>query len=573
MISNIIALIAIMLYDKKNRITDKKIAKVHGKKLFLFIIIVVIIIINIMNAISKARISSHFWGNTNPVTTTNTAHFNAAWITFTLYLFIYLGISGIGIMILLGLSALEGGYIKMLYRKIIESLPPEENNWEYQKTVKRHEDEKKCITKVRIYSALEIFIVLIAAVGGYWTLWLADEKWNNQPLYNLMIVELAIVILWALFISPYFQYKREEKFYFKDPHRNWKTLALEERGLGSWKTYYREDKKKHKKLIMYLLYFNVLGLWGLAWDNGGGEDIIGAVIFDALGIAESAAVPTMTIFYLAWNLLFLGYTGYITIYNNSTEGKIYKVLMFLVIGSFTLGTVGIINAFEREFYGFNWVSSDFILGMLTVIAVFGIISILLIYIVFPVAIRFDNFEVVKKDIAVIMISTIIFMSIFAAFFDFFLPMLDADGTIFQHPYPFHSGLDEDASYLWNHFVLGHYLIGWYGYVWWGFVQQFLFMSYFLRLLYRTFPNSKGFLPAGLSSLIFGIIHFPDWPLMLFTGIAGLMWSYFWQKKYINKDGKEVRGNNLYIWGIMHGMGGTFVGQLIPISMSVGPFNV
>ena len=118
-----------------------------------------------------------------------------------------------------------------------------------------------------------------------------------------------------------------------------------------------------------------------------------------------------------------------------------------------------------------------------------------------------------------------------------------------------------------------YLIGWYGYVWWGFVQQFLFMSYFLRLLYRTFPKSEGFIPAGFSSLIFGIIHYPDWPLMLFTGVAGLMWAYFWQKRYVNKDGKEVRGNNLYIWGMIHGFGGTFVSHLIPISMSVGPFNV
>jgi hypothetical protein len=563
-----------MSYDKKNIITDQKLKKVHVNKLVLLIAGLILLVINIIVAASNARVASSFWGNANAVTTTSTSHFNSVWTTFVLYFFIYLGIAAIGIMILLGLSGLEGGYIKMLYRRKIESLPPEEDNWEYNKTTKRHEEEKKCINKVRAYSAIELVVVLVAAVGGYWTLWLADvDQWNIPELYTAMIVELAIVAIWALILSPFFQYKREKKFYFKDPHQNWKTLEFEERGLGSWKTYYREDRKKHNKLMAYLIYFNILGLWGLAWNNGGGENIVGGVIFNALGIAETAVVPTMIIFYLAWNILFLVYTGLITIYNNSTEGKIYKVLLFLVIFFFTLGTIGLLNAFETEIMYYNWASMDFILGMVTVVVLFGLFVFLLYFFVLPIAVRLDNFEVVKKDIAVIMISTIVFMSIFAAFFDFFLPMADASGTPFQHGYPYLSGLDEDASYLWNNFAFPIYLIGWYGYVWWGFVQQFLFMSYFLRLLYRIFPKSEGFLPAGFSSLIFGIIHYPDWPLMLFTGVAGLMWAYFWQKKYINKDGKEVRGNNLYIWGMIHGFGGTFVSQLIPISMSVGPFNV
>ena len=164
------------------------------------------------------------------------------------------------------------------------------------------------------------------------------------------------------------------------------------------------------------------------------------------------------------------------------------------------------------------------------------------------------------------------MAIFSVIYDFFLPMETGGGIFIQHGYPFRTGLENDASNKWENFNLPHYLIHWYGYVWWGFIQQYLFMSYFLRLISRVFPHSKGFLPAALSSLIFGIIHFPDWPLMLFTGVAGMMWAYYWQKEYITKDGKIVRGNNLFLWGMIHGFGGTFVYYLIPISMSVGPFN-
>ena len=172
---------------------------------------------------------------------------------------------------------------------------------------------------------------------------------------------------------------------------------------------------------------------------------------------------------------------------------------------------------------------DFILGMVLASALFGIFAVLLVLFIFPVAIRFDNFEAPKKDIIIIMINTIILMAILVAIYDFYLPMTTEEGATIMHGYPYRTGPENQASYKSDYFDLGGYLIHWYGYVWWGFIQQYLFMSYFLRLLYKIFPHSKGYLPAGLSCLIFGIIHFPDWPLMLFTGIAGFLWSFTWQK--------------------------------------------
>ncbi|MHA1343040.1 MAG: hypothetical protein ACTSQG_03585 [Promethearchaeota archaeon] len=573
---NCFGFVAIALFNRKDLIMDQEIPGIYLKKIILIIFSAILIILNIIFAIQYADLCAEFWKYGNPLNSPSGKSFTAVWYTIILYIFIFLGIAGLGIMCLLGLSALEGGFIKMLYRQKIESLPPEENVWEFHKTVERHIVEKECFNKTRIWSAIELISIIALAVGGYWTLWLAQEIWNNKFLYNLMIIELAFVIIWIFILSGYFHYRREQKYYWKDPHHNFKTVSFEDRGLGSWKTYYREDIKKRKKLIMFLLYFNLLGLWGLAYDfkrsGGGGVNAMRDWFFAPLGISEEAVLPCMIVFYVSLNLFFLMYTAHITIFDNSNEGKFYKFLMLSIIACFTFGGVLIISAFEDKLSTFNWNSLEFVFGLITVFSIFLIFALILVFFIFPVAIRFDNFELVKKDILLIFISTIILMTIFCVLFDFFLPMTRSDGSLIMYGYPYKTGAENDASFKWENFNLGGFLIHWYGYVWWGFVQQFLFMSYFLRLLTKVFPNSKGFLPAALSSCIFGIIHFPDWPLMLFTGLAGLMWAYFWQKDYTNREGKEVKGNNLYIWGVVHGFGGTLVYYLIPISMSVGPFN-
>ena len=124
---------------------------------------------------------------------------------------------------------------------------------------------------------------------------------------------------------------------------------------------------------------------------------------------------------------------------------------FLVIFLFTIGTYGLITAFEDRLAGFNWISMDFVMGMVIVVALYGLLALLLVIFIFPVAIKFDNFEVVKKDVFVIMISTIVLISVMAAFFNFFLPMVDGSGEIIQHGYPFDKGADHSAQYLWNNF--------------------------------------------------------------------------------------------------------------------------
>ncbi len=576
MLANVIGFFAISYYERENKITEEKVEKTDFGKIILIGLFLALIVVNLILAIQFGEASGKFWNEDAHFLRANSdAAFTARWYTIILYVFIFLGAVGLCILTTLGLSGLEGGYIKMLYRQKIESIPPEEDVWEFTKTKTRHELEKKCFNGTRVYAAIELITVIFLAVWGYWTLWIYSEKGPmgyNPTIELLMTIELVLLVaVWVFVLSPYLQYRYERKYYFKDPHHSWGTVALEERGLGSPRTYFREDRKKHKTLIAYLLYFNLIGLWALIFTTIGDEDVM-LIIFEPLGGSEAAVIPSMLIFYIVLNLIFLVYTTKITIMDNSSEGKAYKFVLLVIISVFTFSSVLIAFAFQHSLSGFNWTSLEFVWSMAITAVFFLLLAIVLYLLIFPLAVKFDNFEVSKADILQIFISTIILMAIFILIFDFFLPMTDASGAEIKWGYPFRRGASNDASVKTQNFVWGEFLSNWYGYLWWGAVQQFLFMSYFLRLLYKIFPHSKGFIPAALSSCIFGIIHYPDWPLMVFTGFGGLLWAYFWQKEYETKDGKLVRGNNLYLWGMVHGFGGSLVSFLIPISMSVGPFN-
>jgi len=112
------------------------------------------------------------------------------------------------------------------------------------------------------------------------------------------------------------------------------------------------------------------------------------------------------------------------------------------------------------------------------------------------------------------------------------------------------------------FTFASLFANWGQYVYWGAAQQLLFLSYWNTLLTKVFKNKH--INAGLSSLSFGLIHFPSWPLMILTIVAGYFWGLAWQRNACR---------NLFIIGASHGFGGTLVAKLIPITMSVGPSNM
>lgn len=581
MFSNILGIYGISKIKSENGVTKESVKELPNKKIIFLVVAGVIytftmlmLFYNISNfaqvfdpTIPHSFMPFNYTPFWNPLYT-----LPAGLFTLLVYTLIVLGCVAIALFLVFGISALEGGYIKMLYRQAREAIPPEENNWEYKKVVKRHAKEKKCFNKTRVYSAIELIVIITWIVFGYWTLWYADVVLNNDVLYIIMIAWLAVGVLWVFVFSGYVHYNREKAFYFKDPHQNALTLHLEERGIGSWKTFWREHWKTKKKVIAFFVYFNLIGLIGLISPYID-ENFFGKTILQPLGVSANIAYATCLIVYVALNIGFLAYAAQLKIYEGTLEGKFYKLLLLGVIMAFTYGAIPIASAHSTQLAAINWSSNEFILGLAITIIFIALLALLLIFIISPFAMNLDNFSEVKKDMLMIVVSTIILMLLLNAIFDVFLPMVSGDGIEFGWQYPFQSGAKNDPSYLAENFNIGEYLIGWYGYIWWGALQQYLFMSYFLRLLTKIFPNSKGYVPAVFSSCIFGIIHFPDWPLMVFTGLAGLMWAYNWQKVHVTKDGKVVRGNNLWLWGLAHGFGGTFVNLLIPISMSVGPFAV
>ncbi|MHA1734641.1 MAG: hypothetical protein ACTSU5_22115 [Promethearchaeota archaeon] len=220
-------------------------------------------------------------------------------------------------------------------------------------------------------------------------------------------------------------------------------------------------------------------------------------------------------------------------------------------------------------------SGSFFTGLGTVVGIFAVLGVLALLFIFPVLVKFDNFHVTRNAILQIFILTVVLTAFIVLFFHWFVPMTGLQGEVIQNVYPFDSGVENETRTLWENFRFLDLLNKWIGYyLWWGALQQFLFMSYFLELWRKVFPNSKGYWIAFGTACIFGVIHFPDWPLMLFTALMGMVWAYSWNKEYYDpKTGKVHRGNNLLLWGLVHGFGGSLIGFLLPFSMAVGPFNM
>jgi hypothetical protein len=74
---------------------------------------------------------------------------------------------------------------------------------------------------------------------------------------------------------------------------------------------------------------------------------------------------------------------------------------------------------------------------------------------------------------------------------------------------------------------------------WGFVQQFLLCAIVARDLERV--TGRRAAAVALSSLLFGLVHAPDWTLCVLTAGAGLFWTACF-----------LRWPNLWVHGVVHG---------------------
>lgn len=75
---------------------------------------------------------------------------------------------------------------------------------------------------------------------------------------------------------------------------------------------------------------------------------------------------------------------------------------------------------------------------------------------------------------------------------------------------------------------------------WGLVQQFIFQGILHRALLVLLPQRS--LALILNSVAFASVHITDWRLVALTFVAGIAWSWFYQ-----------RWPNVWVLGISHGI--------------------
>lgn len=93
---------------------------------------------------------------------------------------------------------------------------------------------------------------------------------------------------------------------------------------------------------------------------------------------------------------------------------------------------------------------------------------------------------------------------------------------------------------------GHMLLLLFLYPLWGVLQQFLVQALGVDNLMKIFPQHGLWLAMPIGVILFALVHFPDWWLMLATGLMACFFIPFY-----------IRDRNLWPLGLYHGWLGTF----------------
>jgi membrane protease YdiL (CAAX protease family) len=75
----------------------------------------------------------------------------------------------------------------------------------------------------------------------------------------------------------------------------------------------------------------------------------------------------------------------------------------------------------------------------------------------------------------------------------------------------------------------HFFVTLVLYVPWALVQQYLFQFYLQARLRALLPYGRPLVLASINGVLFGLMHLPDWPVMLVTITGGVVWSYSYQR--------------------------------------------
>jgi hypothetical protein len=207
------------------------------------------------------------------------------------------------------------------------------------------------------------------------------------------------------------------------------------------------------------------------------------------------------------------------------------------------------------------------LVVMGILGIFVLAYFLFKYIGLGIVIRFDNLKTASYQFVYIAIMTIIVVAIM----NLIMQIPSVNDYIVAHNTDNFTELsigrmwyifNNTAAQSVNEASFAQIVSNWGQYVWWGLAQELLFLGYWCTLLTKIFKNK--YVIGLLSGMCFAFIHFPSWPLMIFTIMAGLFWGIAWQRN-------DAR--NLFVLGASHGFGGSLLAKFIPITMSVGPSHM
>jgi membrane protease YdiL (CAAX protease family) len=142
-----------------------------------------------------------------------------------------------------------------------------------------------------------------------------------------------------------------------------------------------------------------------------------------------------------------------------------------------------------------------------------------------------------------------------------LIVLSATGVVVAHAV----GEPSAPRFLNWHFALAAPL-----YLLWGLFQQYLFQFYLLGRLLQLVALRVA---IPIAACAFAVVHFPRWPVMLATVVAGSVWSlcYFRSRKLLPLAVSHgLLGAALHYWVLDHDLLGAWLPALSSVVRAPSP---
>jgi len=120
------------------------------------------------------------------------------------------------------------------------------------------------------------------------------------------------------------------------------------------------------------------------------------------------------------------------------------------------------------------------------------------------------------------------------------------------------------------FLNWHFVVAAPLYLLWGFFQQFLFQFYLLGRLLQVVALR---IAIPIAACAFAAVHFPRWPVMLATVVAGCVWSlcYFRSRRLLPLAVSHgLLGASLHYWVLNHDLLGAWLPALSEVVQGRAP---